>query len=297
LFFACSTLVLPAEEAVEATPAPASAKDMFNSGTVQLRAGKLSAAEELLQNTVASQDPRLQPLALYNLGCARVAEGAEILKQGKDAGGRADKARVDGLTDLATDASRQIDDAIASANEANMVAAYLRGGGTRREINAATKAVRKALESQRQTLAKWQRAAGDFRSAAELQSADADALFNAGATEHAIAALIDKLNQLQQSAARMSAAGKQLGEKLQKLKGMIPAPNMPPGAPGDEDEEDMPGLQPGQQEGAGKAGEEIKISREEAEQLLNGYKLSGDHRLPVGEEGKNKPKNQSGKNW
>jgi hypothetical protein len=286
-----------AEAPVNPPPSPATPEAMFNAGTRQLRAGKLPAAEDLLQGAVASQDPRLQPLALYNLGCTRVAEGAEFLKQGKDPAGRTNPVRVDGLTDQADDASRLIDDAIASANEEKMVQAYLHGGGVHRETSAATKAVRKALESQRQTLAKWQRAAGDFRSAVEMEGTDADALYNAGATERAIAALVDKLNQLQQSAARMNAAGHQLGEKLQKLKGMIPAPDMPPGAPGDDDDEDMQGLQPGQQEGEGKTGEEIKISAEEAQQLLNGYKLGGDHPLRMGDEGTKKPKNPTGKNW
>ena len=278
-------------------PPPTAPQAMFNFGTRQLQAGKLPEAEEWLQTAVASQDPRLQPLALYNLGWVRVAQGADILKRGKDATGRANPAHVDDLTDQAGAAIRRIDDAIASANEQQMVAAYLHGGGVRREINAATKVVHKALESQRQTLAKWQRADGDFRSAVELHSADTDARFNAAATEKAIAALIDKLNQLQPAAMRMNAAGQKLGDKMEKLKGMIPAPNMPPGAPGDEDNDDMRGLEPGQKEGAGKVGEEIKLSPEEAAQLLNGFKLGGERRLPLGEEGKSKPKNPTGRTW
>jgi tetratricopeptide (TPR) repeat protein len=287
---------LRAEEAVSAPP-PTSPQAMFNYGTGRLTAGKLPEAEEWLQNAVASQDARWQPLALYNLGWVRVAQGAEILQRSQDAAGRANPAHVDDLTDQAGEAIRQIDEAITSANEQRMIAAYLHGGGVRREITAATKAVRKALESQRQTLAKWQRAAGDFRSAVELHSADTDARFNAAATEKAIAALIDKLNQLQPAAMRMNAAGQKLGDKMEKLKGMIPAPNMPPGAPGDEDNDDMRGLEPGQKEGAGKTGEEIKLSPEEAAQLLNGFKLGGERRLPLGEEGKSKPKNPIGRTW
>jgi len=291
LAYAACSLTLPAEDG-SGTTILASPQEMYNSGTRQLRAGKLAEAEALLQNTVASQDMRVQPLALYNLGCVRVAQGVEILKKSNDPRGTA--AQADNLTGQAGDASRQIDAAIASQNMQNMVMAYLRGGGVRREITDATKAVRQALESQQAVLAKWQRAAGDFRSAAELQSKDTDAPFNAAATERAIAALIDKLNHLQQSAMRMKAAGKQ----LKQLKGMIPAPNMPPGAPGDEDDdEDMPGMKPGEQEGAGKTGEEIKISAQEAEQILNGYKLKGDHGLPYGKDGTATPKNFSGKNW
>ena len=73
---------------------------------------------------------------------------------------------------------------------------------------------------------------------------------------------------------------------------------MPPGAPGDDGEdENLPSLQPGQQEGATKPGDEMKISPEEAEQMLNGYKLGGDHPLRLVDEGKKKPINQTGKDW
>jgi hypothetical protein len=41
----------------------------------------------------------------------------------------------------------------------------------------------------------------------------------------------------------------------------------------------------------------MKISPEEAEQLLAGYKLGGDRRLPLGQEGTAKPKDHAGKNW
>lgn len=274
-----------------------SPRDWYNAGTSRLQTGKLTDAEELLQNSVGSQVGSLQPLALYNLGCVRVAQGTELLKKSKDPTGRSDPGHVEMLTSLAEDASRQIDEAIASENEQKMVSAYLRGGGIRREINAATKAVRQALESKRDILAKWQRAAGDFRSAAELHAGDADATYNAEATERAIAALIDKLEKLQQDGMKMNAAGQQLGEKLKQLKGKMPMPNMPPGAPGDDDDQEMNGPHPGDQEGAGKPGEERNISPEEAEQLLASFKLSGDHRLPLGEEGTAKPKDHKGKDW
>ncbi len=278
-------------------PAGDSPRDWYNAGTAQLHAGKLPEAEELLQNSVASQVAALQPLALYNLGCVRVAQGVDLLKKSKDATGRSDPAHVATLTQLAGEASRRIDEAMASENEQKMVAAYLLGGGVRREINAATKAVRQALESKKDILAKWQRAAADFRSAAELQAVDTNATYNAAATERAIAALIDKLNQLQQAGLKMNGAGKQLGEKMKQLRGTMPMPNMPPGVPGDDDDQELPGLQPGEQEGAGKSGEEMKISPEQAEQLLAGFKLSGEHRLPLGDDGTAKPKDRKGKDW
>ena len=74
---------------------------------------------------------------------------------------------------------------------------------------------------------------------------------------------------------------------------------MPPGAPGDgEEEEDMPdGLQPGMQEGASKSGEEQHMSREEAGEMLKGFRLDGDRRLPMGEGKDGKPKDPNRKTW
>lgn len=299
LIFLAYIIAFPAAHADDSTvPAAGSPRDQFNAGTREFAAKKLSEAEELLQSAVASQDSRIQPEALYNLGCVRVTQGAELLKQEKNSKGRANPEHLETMANAADAASHQIDEAIASQNMQQMVMAYLRGGGVRHEIKAATKAVSDAMEKHAEVLAKWQRADGDFRSAVELQPDNADASTNADVTERAIARLIDEMNRMQQGNMKMQAAGRQLGEKMKALKGMIPAPNMPPGAPGDEDEDqDTPGMKTGEQEGAGKPGEEMKISPEEAEQLLNGFKLGGDHGLPFGNKGNGTPRNFSGKNW
>jgi tetratricopeptide (TPR) repeat protein len=288
-------LTLRANDATNFPP-PISPRDFYNAGTKLLRAGKLKDAEDLLQNSVASQDEQAQAPALYNLGLVRVLQGAELLKKGPAAGPTA--ARGEAAADSADEASQRADEAIASQNVEKIVAAYVRGRGVRRELHEATKAVQQALEKYSATLTKWQRASGDFKSAAELNHADADAQTNADATDRAIAALVDQINRLQQAAAKMAGAGQKLGDKMQKMKGMIPAPNMPPGAPdGDEDDDEPFGLKPGQQEGASRPGDEMKMSPETAEQLLNGYKLGCDRHLPMGTEGQAQPKNRAGKNW
>ena len=297
LLSAATTSHLRAEES-PASPPSDQPRDAYNSGTKELKAGKLTEAEEALETSVAGQQAAIQPIALYNLGCVRVAEGVDLLKKSKDPGGRASKDHVDTMTSFADDSRQAIDAAIASQNEQDMVSAYIRGRGVHREINTATKAVRKALDAKKDILAKWQRAAGDFRSAAELKKTDQDATYNAEVMEKSIAALIDKLDQLQQAAMKMKMAGQQLGQKLAKLKGMMPMPDAPPGGPGDDDDDqDMPGTHPGEKEGAGKTGEEQKISPEEAQQMLAGYKLGADRKLPLGQESTAKPKDHPGKDW
>ena len=77
----------------------------------------------------------------------------------------------------------------------------------------------------------------------------------------------------------------QLGDLLKQLKGRIPAPDMPPGAAGDDDEdEDQPlGPKPGQEEGPTKEGQEMTLSPEQAGWLLEAVSGStANGRLPMG---------------
>jgi len=115
-----------------------------------------------------------------------------------------------------------------------------------------------------------------------------------------IAKLIDSLREMQELAAAMGSKGEELKEKLKQLKGRIPAPDMPPGEAGDDDEDqDVPnGQQQGQKEVTTKPhGEEMTLSPEQAGWLLNGFKLDSEHRLPMGQEDTAKPKDKSGRTW
>ena len=122
-----------------------------------------------------------------------------------------------------------------------MVAAYMRGRGARKELKAATEAVRRALKAHGADAGPMGARLGRFQERAELNSADADARHNAEIMDRCIAKLVDSLRELQQCANGMGDKKEQLGEALKKLKGRIPAADMPPGAAGDDDEdEDQP---------------------------------------------------------
>ena len=86
---------------------------------------------------------------------------------------------------------------------------------------------------------------------------------------------------------------------MKKLKGRIPAPNMPPGAAGDdEEEEDQPlGPQPGQEEGPSKDGQEMDLSPEQAGWLLDAYRLDTERRLPMGQGPAAQPRDRSRPTW
>jgi tetratricopeptide (TPR) repeat protein len=293
----CWAGVAASPAAVPEAALPSTPREFFNVGTRELRGGKLREAEASLETALASQNTRLQPPALYNLGHVRFGLGLEELKKGPAAKAAAARGRSSAQT--TDDAIRNADEALASNEVQKMVASYLHGRGARKDLKAATQVVRNALKSHGAALSKWQRSSGDFKSAIELNQTDADAQQNADTVDRYIAKLIDSLRELEQLAAAMGNKGDELKEKLRQLKGRIPAPDMPPGAAGDEDEEeDTPeGQKQGQKEGTGKEGEQMSLSPEEAGWLLNGFKLDSEHRLPMGQENNAQPKERSGPTW
>jgi hypothetical protein len=180
-------------------------------------------------------------------------------------------------------AIQQAQSALAEKELQRMVSAYLSGRGARREFRGALQAVRKAMDAHAATLIKWRRAVGDFRSAAELNPADTNAVRNAKVVEQEIAKLVDSLREMMQMAMAMGEMSQQLKDLMEKLKGQIPMENMPPGAPGDDGEEVMPEALRGQEEEAGKEGRELErpLSPEEAGRLLDGLQRDGGRRLPM----------------
>jgi len=281
LFLCTLCATRSASGAAESAP-PATPREFFNASTQKLRQGKLTEAETLLETVLASQVERFQSPALYNLGHVRFDQGVEQLKKGPAAKPTAARGRA--AAQAAADAIQSADEALESGNVQKMVEAYLNGRGARRELKAATKAVKQAMETYGGALARWQRSSGDFKSAVELNAGDVDARQNADTVDRNIAKLVDSLRELQQCSAAMAGQKPELGEKLTQLKGKIPADAMPPGAAGDEEEdEDTPkGPEPGTKEGPAKEGQEMDLSPEQAGWLLDAFKLDSQRRLPMG---------------
>jgi len=276
---------------------PSSPREFFNAGTRELSAGKFREAEAFLEVALASQNERLQTPALYNLGHVRFAQGAEELKKGPSKEASANLSQ--NAEEQGAAAIRAADEALESNDVQKMVAAYLNGRGKRREIKAAKEAVLQALKAHRATLAKWQRASGDFKSSVELDSSQVDARLNADIVERRIAQLVDSLRQIQQNAHECMGQCDKLGQKLKQLKGRIPASQMPPGAAGDEDEDEDSQMAPppGQKEQPSKEGKEMMLSPEQAAWLLEGFKLDSERRLPMGQNAPAQPKDRSRKTW
>jgi tetratricopeptide (TPR) repeat protein len=293
------TAASPTNSAANVTaPAPSTPREHFNAGTEQLHAGKFREAEAFLESALASQKDDLRNPTLYNLGHVRFDQGLEELKKNGPASPKVSRGSAD--TQQAADAIRKADDALAGDDVPKMVAAYMHGRGVKKELKSATTAVEQALAVYRATLTRWERASDDFKGAMEVKSSDADAGYNAEVVDRCIAKLVDSVRKMEQCKNGMDDKGRELGEKLKKLKGRIPAPNMPPGAAGDDEEdEDFPnGQKPGQKEGPTKEGkQEIALSPEQASWLLDGFKLDSERRLPMGQGPVGDPKERNRPTW
>lgn len=267
--------------AIQPEAAPETSRERYNAGTRKLADGKLTDAEALLQSVLLTQDKDTQPAALYNLGHVRFAQGKEELKKGPPGGQTISRSRA--AVERGQQAIESAQSALAEKEVNKMVEAYLRGRGARKEFRDALKVVQRSLEAHAATLLKWRRALGDFRSAAELNPADTNATYNATIVEQEIARLIDSAREMMQLAMKMGEQAKQLGDLMKQLKGQIPMPNMPPGAPGEDGEEVMPESLRGREEDPGKEGKELEkpLTPEEAGRLLDGLLPDGGRRLPM----------------
>lgn len=274
---------------------PLSEREVYNEGTRVLEERDYTRAESLLHSVVARNDDQTQSPALYNLGLARFALGAEALEKGPDA--RAASRRAQTASVNADAAMQDAFQALQADEQQALLRAYFRGRGARREIKQAKKALAEAIEAHRDVLARWQRASGDFHSAAELNPADQDAAHNAEVTDRHIAKLVDTLQQMMSMMGGMEGKLEGLEELLAQMRGRLPDGLEEPG-PGDEEGDEFPeGPKPGMEEGKGREGRELPVSPEMARQLLEGFQLDRDRQLPMGFDKETKPDDKKGKDW
>jgi tetratricopeptide (TPR) repeat protein len=300
LALACSAFADLQTNTVAPAVQPVTARDFYNAGTQLLAAKKFTDAEQMYVSALAAQDANVQPPALYNLAHARFADGLAALKKGPSAQSTTDQGNN---ADLQGGLAIQRGEAALAENDlSKLIGAYLEGLGARHELRAAQAAVRQALQTYGETLRKWQQADDDFKSAAELNPADTNAARNAQIVEQYIARLVDSIRQMQQLGAKLGGRQKKLDELMKTIGGRIPKPNLPPGAPGDDKDQDG-GIRPesleGMQEGASQTGNPIGVplSRDAAAQILNGIPINASQRLMMNETKTGSPAQGSGRNW
>jgi len=270
-------------------------REIYNQGTVELNQGDFSAAEMLLHSAVTGNSEQVQPTALYNLGLARFAIGVEKLEEGPDTRTVGQQA-VSAST--AADAALQYGlNAMQQGEQNALIRAYLRGRGARKQLKDAMKALGEALDVYGDVLARWQRSSGDFHSTVELRPEDQDSAHNADVVDRHIAKLVDSLMQMQAMQQGMGEQMEGLEQMVEALEGMIPDDIGDPG-PGEDGEEWPEGLREGVEEGEGREGDEIPVSPEDAQRLLESFQLDRGRTLPMGFEEEADPDDQKkGKNW
>ena len=297
LFLACAVSALSA--AAPDSEAPASPAQYYNQGTQKFREGKLREAEASLQMAVLSQKESVQIPALYNLGHVRFQEGAQELKNGGD--GKASEAMAKNACESGAGAIAAADMALGGWDVQAIAAAYMQGRGARKELKAATEAVKRALESYGAVLAKWQRASGDFKSAHELRPSDQDAQANAEVVDRSIARLVDTQQMMMQSGQCTKKNREALRQKMAELKKRLPDELKKQCEKGEEDEEDedKPPKEPqaGQQEAKPKEGQERLLTPEEAARLLEMLRLDTNRKLPLGLNDTGLPKDKKRRDW
>ncbi len=290
--------VKPATKPEVTATAPQTPREFYNAGSRKLGDGKLTEAETFLRTALIGDDEAVQPVALYNLGEVRFAQGLEKLEEGPSPQSFMERSR--NISSSAAQATQQAQSALAGNDLEKMVEAYQAGRKVRREARDAVKAFNQAMEIYGATLLKWRRSLGDFKSAVEMNPADTNAAYNAKIVEKAIARLVDQIKQMQQMMIPAPGGRSQFKESMNQLKGRIPQEKMPPGAPGDEEDQDAPlDFPQGAMEGPSKEGKEMKLmlSPEEAANLLKGLQLNERQGLPLPRGAGGQPGTRSGRNW
>lgn len=271
-------------------------REIYNEGTRQLREKKLREAEGLLGAAVASNEEKLQPPALYNLGYVRFRSGQEALKEATEAGPA--RARNDRAISQADQAIHVADAALAGEDVAAIVRAYRLGRGARMELKKALEAVQRAMDEYGAVIQRWQRASGDFKSALEMSPDYMEAKLNAKITDRYIAALVDLQKMMLKGMQDGQNKKKELQQRMDGLGKRLPKGE---GKEGEEDEDetgDDKGSKPKEKEQIQtRKGREMALTPEEAMRLLDALKLDLSRKLSMGDQQSQKPEDRKGRDW
>jgi len=274
---------------------PTSPRAQFNAGTTSLRAGHWREAENALVAAVTSNDAAVQPLALYNLGQVHFRAGQEAMKG------------VPLAAELETQSDQNIQAAISvvKAADAALAGDDLRAAGSAyRSGNSQLRSLKKLLDTLKSSVdtcgsvvQRWQRAADDFRSAAELRAHYDNAQTNAGITDLQVAELTNERWKIQEIQAALEAQRVELQKRLDALKRKLP-PEATKNEQGENNDTKSPSEnpKPEEQPNKGDQGKEMVLTPEEAMRLLTSLKLDLNRQYSAGNQPDDHQKN-AGRNW
>lgn len=277
-----------------AAPTKASARQHYNTGTAEMKAGKLREAETAFSQAVKTNEEQVQPPALYNLGHVRFQQGKETLKGQGSNQQLLDDAKA--ATVMAEEALRQGGKALEQDEIQKLIQAYEQGRMARKELRNSDQELDRTLKLYASVIERWRRSIGDFESSSELVSGNPDALFNAEVVERHLKELLKIKKKLEMEAECVGGKRKELKELMGKLKGKIPKEmqRQSDDEEEDEDEEDGKGPTPGQPQEQ-RLGTEREITPEMADWLKESMK---QRKMSVDEPGEPKQrKNRKGRDW
>ena len=279
-----------------------SARELYNEGAAKLGKGELRDAESALREAAASNVESVQPLALYNLGHVRFAQGAETLK------GEGNRQQLLGSADaacvVAEEAIRRGEPIADGGDLQQIIAAYMEARTARKELRVSRDDTRRELDLLGSALSRWRRSVGDFQSAAELDARNADATFNADVVERKIAELLKFKKQTEQRSESVGDQREKIKELMKKLRGKIPKGMMRESDDEEDDDEpdDKGEPKPGEKQQQ-RIGGEREVSPEMARWLKETMKRrtmslgneEGEGFRPSDEQ--RKPMQRKGKDW
>lgn len=274
------------------------ARELHNRGTRRLAEGDLPGAEEALRAALGRDVDELRPPALHNLGHVRFGKGRATLG-GKTTGDVTELSIARSYLEAADADIADMQDQITHLDRAKAagktpdyvpaVAALGQGIDTYRTVKKLIPKEEAMLAKRAGVVAAWTRSVGDFRGAHELDPADAASRANADAIDELLRALERETRQLAEAVEAQRRKQEELREVIKELIKRIPDDKLPQNAEGesDDDENFLPEdrQKPGQ--GGGKrepkAGEEQKMTEQEARGALEGLKNEFGRKMPAGE--------------
>jgi hypothetical protein len=209
--------------------------NLYNEGVAKLAANELREAESALRRAVETNDERVQPPALYNLGHVRFLQGKETLK------GEGNRQQLldssDAATALAEEVIRRVTPIAESDDINELIGAYMEARAARKRLRLEKEQSTRALDLLGSALSRWRRSVGDFRGAHELNQANTDASFNADVVERHIEELLKFEKVLVERQGKGGKQREKLTELMKCMRGKIPK-DMQRGSDDEEDDEE-----------------------------------------------------------
>jgi len=280
--------------AAVASPSDNNARQHYNTGTTEMKAGKLREAESALRKAAETNEEQVLPPALYNLGHVRFLQGKETLKGEGSRQQLLDNAKA--ATVLAEEALKQGGEALQQDEVQEYIQAYQQGRGARKQLRLSNDELGRTLKLYASVVERWRRSIGDFQSSNELVSQNTDALFNAEIVERHLEKLLKIQKQLEMQAEGVGKKREELKKMMAELKGKIPKEMQRQSDDEEEDEDEEDGKDPkaGQPQEQ-RLGNEGEITPEMADWLKETMK---QRKMSVDEAGEPKQrKNRKGRDW